>query len=92
MYYIVRLVKYVTFDNNFSASYWLMTKEERLAYKRFLREDQKASDLNKKVKRSMVLTLISWVVGAILLATTTIIMDKYGLLINHKKGIHKRVR
>ena len=56
--------------------------------KAFRKENTKSKYLYGKVKRWFVITILSWVLGFIVLGITLFTLEQNNLLINHSKGIY----
>ncbi len=55
---------------------------------KFREKNDKSKYLNEKVKKWLIITLISWVIGFLCLGITLFLLEKNNLLINHSKGIY----
>ncbi len=62
--------------------------KRRKRIKKFRKENEQARKSYSKVKKWFVITLISWILGFVVLGVVLLILEQNDLLINHSKGIY----
>ena len=72
VYYLIKLMKHII-DNDY---YWILSKENRLKYRNWLKNDEKAKYLSNKIKQWFLYTFVLWILGFILLIGVFYLLEK----------------
>ena len=68
VYHLIKFIRYLM-DNDQYYSLWIFKKEDRIKYRNWIKNDEKAQYLYIKVKKWFILTFILWITGFLLLLT-----------------------
>ncbi len=83
--YVICELRFLS-KNNVYVSFDLNPIRALQKVSKFRKENEKSKFLYGKVKKWLIIMLISWVIGFMILVITFFILDKNNLLINHSSG------